>query len=381
MNELTVSPVTNQAYFGPAFYVPKATFVPKGEATIEHRRGAQAIPQLTIEEQWFNTLGVEISIIQSGNKHIVLKPNCPSTHQPRGVIIKRTYRWEGAYVDFNVSNLSFVDKNSSRPNHVFDRMVHDRENNAGGAQRGLMGTVTLFISESDLANHRYSMYVEELSAVIAKSSIAERLLHPASSTALIKSQIDNAPKSLVFKIFANDPQGERSKRYVNLNGHVIQIPVINEPTMAAGIYQTVPYDHATGEAYKETFEPFDTADEIFNLYKTREAAEDHFGHAKLAAEKELIKVKADAEEARTKRDEEFKEREKELTLAHAQIVKDMALEHTLKLNQIKENRLQRDDMYDASSAHRKNWSETFKWLPALITGIVTVVGVCIALLL
>lgn len=381
MNELDITPAINQAYFGPAFHVPKASFVPKGESTIEQRRGAQAVPQLTIEEQWINTLGVEISIIQSGNKHIVLKPNNPSRSQQRGVIIKRTYKWESTYVDFNVSNLSFVDKKTDVPKEVFDQMVEDRENNQYGPSRYLSGTVTLFISEYDLASHRYSIYVEELSAVIAKTSIANRLLHPASSSALIKSQIDNAPKSLVFKIFANDPQGERSKRYVNLNGHVIEIPVINEPTMAAGIYQTVPYDHATGEAYKETFESFDTADEAFNLYKTREAAEDHFGHAKLAAEKELIRVKAEAEEAKIKRDEEFKEKEKALTLAHQQVIKDMTLEHTRKLNQIKENRLQRDDMYDSASTYRKNWSETFKWLPAVITGIVTVVGVCIALLL
>lgn len=348
-------------------------------------------PQLSFEEKWYNTLNQDITLIYPGDKDIRLKSNIPFSGERRGITIERNFKWVNNKVDFNVKDILserkngtdeyYIDpklKDSNHPKHVFQKMLvessrYDKYNDVH------YGTVTIFISEEELSRHNYAIYIEELSVVITSPLYAEDMIHPASAQAYAAVQIDAIDKPIAIQLFANDPKGtEYSKRYINLNGHVIPVPVVSQSGMQAGVYQSIPYENGSEYAsFKLEYQSFDEADETFNLYKDKESAANHYGQ-----------VTAAVEERMRERDDYHQELKRKLEIEHKLKIdeyKEAAerrKEETAKLmEELDRRKAVRNDKYDSASTSRKTWSETIKWLPAIISGVITVVGVCIALFL
>lgn len=380
MNDLTIRPTV---------FIPRSYTVRK-EITINTAR-RKPPPQLSFEESWFNTLSKEITILYPGGKNIKLKPNQPDANTPRGVTIERIFRWQNKKVDFNVNDLYFEEKDgqsiltlderykdSTEPKYVFQKMLADSAK-YDKYHDVHHGSVSIFISEEDLSNNDYAVYIEELGAVITTPKHSEYMIHPASAEAYAAVQLDAIETPIAIQLFANDPKGnEYSKRYINLNGHVIPVPVISESGMAPGVYQSIPYENGTeNAAFKLEHQPFDKADEIFNLYKDRESAANHYGLVTAAVEEKAREKDALYTELKRKLEIEHK-----LKIDEYKEAAERRKEETAKLmEELDRRKAERNDKYDSASTSRKTWSETIKWLPAIITGIVTVVGVCVALLL
>lgn len=344
-------------------------------------------PQLTVEEKWFSNLTTDIDLIYPGGKKITLTSN-GSTREKRGITIQRTYKWNDTKVHFNVNDLSF-DKNgdlqvnenivkSSDPKHVFQKMLaeaakYDRYHEIH------FGTVTIFISEEDLSKYGYALYIEDLSVVITTPRNSEYMIHPASAEAYAAVQIDAIDKPIAIQLFANDPTGTQySKRYINLNGHVIPVPVISNSGMAPGVYQSIPYENGTDNpAFKLEYCSFETADEQFNLYKDKESAENHYGQVTAAVELKLKEQEAHHLEMKRKLEIEHKLKIDE----YKQAAEERKEETAKLLEELDRRKAIRNDRYDSASTTRKTFSETIKWLPAIITGVITTIGFCVALLL
>lgn len=346
--------------------------------------------QFEYKETWFNNLTKDIALIYPGGKVITLKANPNISGAGRGLTIKRHYTWN-QNVDFNASDLYF-DKteqppvlracdyiqDSLLPEHVFQKMLAAAENSG---RRGQIkrGVVNLFLSEEVLVSNEYSIYVEELGVVITTPSNVENVLHPATVEAIALAQLMTIDKPIAVQLFANDPKGtEYSTRYVNINGHVITVPVISESGYESGVYQSIPYnDGGDDPSFKLVHYTFDEADEKLNLYKNKEAAKNHFGEmteavdAKIKEREEYyLELKRKTEIEHKRKIDEYKELAEKRKLETAELMEELDRRKAV-----------RNDRYDSASTSRKTWTETIKWLPAIIGGIVTAVGLCFALLL
>lgn len=380
MNDLTIRPTV---------YIPRA-FHSRKEIALNCVR-PKAPPQLSFEEKWYNNISQDINLIYPGDKNIRLKSNHGLESNQRGITIERNFKWQDKKVDFNVKDLYFEEKDgkqllsmdsnikdSQEPKHVFQKMLmeaakYDQYHDTH------MGTVTIFISEEELSKNNYAMYIEELSVVITTPKHSEYMVHPASAASYAAAQLDAIDTPIAIQLFANDPKGnEYSKRYINLNGHVIPVPVVSESGMAPGVYQSIPYENGTeNAAFKLEHQPFDKADAAFNLYKDKESALNHFGAVTAAVENSMREQEVLYNELKRKLEIEHK-----LKIDEYKEAAERRKEETAQLmEELDRRKAERNDKYDSASTSRKTWSETIKWLPAIITGVITVVGVCVALLL
>lgn len=345
--------------------------------------------QFRINEEWQNNTAVDLCIVYPTGQKIIL-PRSINPPSARGLRVIRKYEWAKG-VDFNVDDISYVGehgvpkwqvsdevKNSNDPRDTFKKMLVNAENSLTTREKKY-GIVSILVTEQMLTANDFSVYVEELGVVVTTVKYMNDVVHPTSAAAIALNQLDAIDTPIAIQLFANDPTGNQfSPRFINMNGHTVAVPVICNPGMKAGVYQSVPYANGSDEeTFKLEWQPFEKADEAFNLYKDRESAKNHFGQVTAAVE-ERMRIR-EAEFAEQKRILEW---EHKIKIDQYKEAAEKRKEETAQLmEELDRRKAVRNDTYDSNSTSRKAWSETLKWLPGIVTGILTVVGVCFALLL
>lgn len=346
--------------------------------------------QFGYTENWMNNLPVDLCLIYPGGKQITLKGNPNPSPNSRGITITRKYEWDKDVI-FNAKDIYFDRtsgsgkwcvndniKDSTHPDDAFQKMLVCAENTHTTFQKKY-GSISLFIDEAILEEHEFSIYVEELGVVVTIPKHVENIVHPATAEALAATQIESIGKPVAIQLFANDPSGDMySKRYINMNGHVIPVPVIHEPGLAPGVYQSVPYDNGTDTpSFKLEFQTFSKADEVFNLYRDKEGASNHYGQVTAAVDAKMKEREAEFIEQKRLMEYEHKVRIDE----YKEMAEKRKAETAQLMEELDRRKAVRNDTYDSKSTARKTWTEAIKWLPGLVTGALTAIGICFALFL
>ena len=231
-----------------------------------------------------------------------------------------------------------------------------------------------------------SIYLIERDVVISLRLGNNKPNHPFSigyqKERLLKESKDIVNEDVFgFSIKIVDNNGTYGNRYVNLNGKAYLIPARRDNILNDGVYYT-----CTGQAYgnydlcpPETHKyAFSEADKALNLYRSVEDALT-YGDPIKAKEKELERLKMEHKEKEMIFDNEKLELKRVINDQETDIKKktndyaDLAVRLDFMRKEVDHfralDKLQRTDHYDERSHRRKDWSETLKYIPAVITTI------------
>lgn len=243
-----------------------------------------------------------------------------------------------------------------------------------------------------IKRNMYSVHIAEIDTVICKEGCEMNVVHPYSDEGQVQliNQEDHIDL-FSFRVLINDPHGEFGERYININNYVYHVPVTVDSSIKPGVY--VYADSVNDDS--TIYHPFSDADEIIPLYPTKTLAE-KFGDPKEAnkrrveeltnkhrleiAEKEheLTLLKATTGQEELKRKQEHEGLMHELRMQEAELKRITSIEkRKLSEQQAKMeeedafrkaelNRLKHD--LEMRGYYRKDASEFFKWLPAILAG-------------
>lgn len=231
-----------------------------------------------------------------------------------------------------------------------------------------------------------SIYLIERDVIISMHVGNRTPLHPYSKYYL-KEKLKDENSDIInenvfgFSIRIVDNNGLFGDRYVNLNGKAYRIPARRDRVLTNGVYFTCTgqafgnYDLCPPETHKY---PFEEADKALNLFRSIEDALS-YGDPIKAKEKELEKIKLEHKEKEMVFENEKLDLKRKINDQESELKRrqneysDMAsrLDHMRK--EVEHVRMMekmgRSDYYDERSSRRKDWTETLKYIPAVITTI------------
>lgn len=274
-------------------------------------------------------------------------------------------------------------------------------------------TISYIVTDNILKRNGYMFYSDELDVVISRQTEFDpNTVHPYSNIGQ-KLIIASPSDMFEYKIMINDPKGLFGDRYININNTVYKVPLTTDPQQPAGVYV---YTN-TGEDSEPIYHSFDEAQETLGLYTTRALAQDYGNPQdayKRKLEEEALKNKANylekekelQQQAHALKQEELalksqyekedlirKTEQAELNQRlreHEYTIKKLTTEKTEQLAKLKaeleEQQAIRDRemaelkyKMDMRSYNRKDTSETIKWLPTIVGGILSLGALLIAL--
>lgn len=257
--------------------------------------------------------------------------------------------------------------------------------------------VDYFVSMADFQANGSSVYIDELDIVLSLNSLDETPFHPHSlhgvRDRLMPSPLDEVGQAFHYRVEIHDRDGVFGDRFVNVGGEVFPIKRRTDQRGRAGVYvvSSYPANTITGvTSQRVRHYTFEEADKALHLYHSALEAQTHGNPADLykkeledlahqnKVEENRMKAEArrrDAEFESRKRDWEMEQQEaKRDQLREERRLRDRAAEldalqnsYRLQEHQLKLDKLYRTDMYEQRSDQRKNWQESFKLFPVLLT--------------
>lgn len=226
------------------------------------------------------------------------------------------------------------------------------------------------------------VYYHELDLVVSILTPEDTPPHPYSLEGRQQNVVQGTAAAVgdagfAYTISLVDNGKKHGDRYINIGGNVYRITPTEDPTQRDGIYVVSNAASAGGYALQERIVkhyPFDGADESLGLYLTAEDAA-VLGDASAARKKELadmehqlnvekieaVQVKVKAEKEVTKAKEDLARAEHDLKELSVKMDRERAREEA--------ERQRLKDFYEMRSMDRKDSSESFKFIPAVIMGI------------
>lgn len=374
------------------------------------------VQQYKSSQEFVNYFDFAIVVVDVHNHHTILKPTNRYKGHNRGFSIRKSYEWNELEVNFNASGLEYDEiKGKAYSTQIkeadqsyetnFLRMLIT-ESNRSITPSHAFGTIEINVNEGTFNKYNRCLFIKELGIVITTLEHADRVIHPLSAEAQVQTLTqDDDP--FVFKLFANDPTGvEYAKRYVNLNGSVYPVKILHRPTMAAGVYMTQgiePHgEEYSAQSLRLKHYSFEEADKQLNLYKTVAEAKDHHGHlsaerqaAMKQREEEFERYKDDMRKDALAREARYATLKQELEIEYRKQMNELKRENDKlrakaekraaklkkKADRLEEGSMVRKDRYESASYTRKGWGEVIKWVPGIVAGAATAVGIGLALLL
>lgn len=406
----------NQIMRTPSTINPKSNYIVEEKT---YNQINQVVNQYKSSEEFVNHFDFDIVMIDVNNNHIILKSVQSDFRTKKELSIRKNYQWSHENVIFNVDGISCVGNSnqwvaddypvdSELFNDVFINMIATATNKRTGIRAlPTFGTVNMSINEQVFNKFNRCLYIKELGVVITTREFKDSVVHPLSPEALLVSEPNNTDNGFVFQLYANDPTGvEYSTRYINLNNSVYRIDVKNDPTIAAGVYVSqgvapIGEEHTRADLRLKRYD-FAEADKELNLYTNISDAKDHYGRESAERVADLKQREHDfaifqqnAKKEAVEQQLEYTNRRNELELKYRNKLNDLKEEND-KLKAQAEVRaaelkrasddldarsMYRKDKYESASYSRKGWGEVIKWIPGILAGALTCVGVAFALFL
>lgn len=357
-------------------------FLPKGRSTTNY----------TVSMSYSNHLGYAVSILDINN----ITTTIPTTSSPTGEAVLIVEYRLGFTNDVNLNWDTVLNEESSNPTiNALKAIVKD--NKVKLSNIGNEYIIEYTIRHSTLSKNNFAIYYSDLNIVVAKSDKIYNVVHPLSNigTNLVLALGENV-SGFQYRIVINDPFNQFGERYVNINGAVFKVRRTVDHSIRPGVYihskdQCVDYGvHATGIG--SDFYPFDKADEIIPMYgsvhlaaslgdmnykQTQDIKSKESEVKEKLAELSLRKI-----EMETKlKDMEYAHKKEQMRLETENMHLKDELEREKQLREEQSNQAKyeydkqaREDKayYERRSYERKDTNEFLKWIPAVLTGVLTI---------
>lgn len=350
------------------------------------RRGGVNEYAFEITKSFKNHLTFPVVLIDRNNFAMELPSQQRSNSGNRDLVVDVTMIFASDVVLDVHHILDGVDEKSPKELQLFKRSLNNNQLQISYDRRKI--TFSYCVNEFLLRRNHYQVYLDQLDMVVCKKGFDEDVVHPYSLSGqalLVAQKVD----ILSYHILINDPDEVFGDRYANINGMTYKVPSTVDSTVKPGVYV---YANHLGEDGTR-FYSFEDADELVPLFPTVTLADQaekrnedfkirqeektlKFKEELMDKEQELTKLKNDISLAEMARKNEHEEKMFALKQQESQL-KQMELEYK-RLSAVENQRLS-ELKYDLEvrQANRKDTSDFFKWLPAVATGILALLGVFI----
>lgn len=346
-----------------------------------------------ITHSFLNTSHADIVVVDRNNEATLVEKALPgaNTAEP-GLIVKMTRfhpteksKQAGLHFNHALGNIL------GRISLVFQDTLNTHQK---GFTKTPRGGITVcrryFIPISRIENAKV-LFEENTGLVLATGcDNYEMLVHPDSREYRTMNQnaqlYDNKPVGRMFEIV--DTLRQHRERFVFVGNGVLRVDAVIDPSRADGLYVTEVQCKGGNRSSTVTVRyDFEEGYKKFGLYLSREEAETG-GNPGLAAIRELEELRAKiAKEALESKQKEQVETRAVQSLETQQRMIDMQREHELRtrigLESMETKRIQEDAQRQSAireaelhaySTRLKSSSETMRFIPAVIAGVVALVG-------
>lgn len=358
----------------------------------EHLPRGRTNTSCNVSMSYFNYLGYAVSVLDMNN----ISTTIPSTQSPSGesmFLIEYRIAFTG---DVNLNWDTVLNETTTNPTinalQAIIKNGHVKLSNIGNEY-----IIEYLIKHSTLSKNNFAIYYSDLNIVLAKADKAYNLVHPLSSVGqnLVVSKSDNVT-GFQYRVIINDPYSQFGERYVNINGAVFKVRRTVDRAIKPGVYvhsndECMEHGQYTS-GHSNAFYGFDKADEAIPLYGTAHLAAT-LGDVNYKQTQEIkakeIEVKERLAELNIKKlemegkikDMEFAHKKEQLKLESENVRLKDELEREKQLREEQSNKAKyeyenkaREDKayYERRSHERKDTSEFLKWIPAVLTGVLTI---------
>lgn len=347
-----------------------------------------------VEKEYYNGLSEPVTVVDRSGIPVSITPM--RIEFPNTFLVRFNFTYNRS-VKIDIERLSNAKCETSRA--LRDAIRH------GSVKEGAFGrmaaTITYAVTKEQLHSGGGSLYLTNLDIVVSTMQGHYVPRHPFNLDGIRnhmvgKEETINTVGSFGYAIQIVDNEGVYGKRYININKEIYEVSPFVDNTRLSGVYhaKTAP----VGEngivpppiAVRFTFEE---AEQYLGFFKTIEEARilgdiseeqkreleeralqlkrdvADFNATKLAKEVELDEQRRSfelerlqEEELRRSRENEWKRQESEQSMRLMRLKEEIAaLDHRRSMESIN-----RKDHFEERSYSRKDSSEMFKWIPAVI---------------
>lgn len=355
-----------------------------------------------------NHLGYAISVLDINNISMTIPNSQSPTGEPIFIIEYRI----NFTSDVNINWERVLDEKNSNPTvEALKAIVKNNSNNIKLTSFGNEYIIEYVIRHQTLAKNDFALYYSDLNLVVAKADKSYDKVHPLSSVG--QSLILNTSENITgfqYRIVINDPYNQFGERYVNLNGSVFKVRRTVDNSIKPGVYV-----HTKDECMESgnfvngqsnTFYEFSEADELIPLYGTVHLAAS-LGDMNYKQTQEIREKEAEVKERLANlnlKKIEMESRLKDMEYKHKQEYALLERENIRLKDELDREKQQRDDRssvskykmenhsrvldaharedkahYERRTYDRKDTNEFLKWIPVVLTGILTIVGLVVKL--
>lgn len=353
----------------------------------------------TISMSYFNHLGYSISVLDSNNISTTIPTSSSPTGEPVFIVEYRI----GFTSDVNLNWDTVLNENTKNPTiQALKAIVKD--NKVKVSTIGNEYIIEYTIRHTTLSKNNFAIYYSDLNIVIAKSDKIYNVVHPLSNVGqnLVIALEENS-SGFQYRVIINDPFNQFGERYVNINGSVFKVKRTVDHSVRPGVYVHSRDQCIDGSAYAtgygNDYYSFDEADESIPLYGTVHLAAtlgdmNYKQTQDLKAKENEVKQKlADLSlmkvEMETKlKNMEYDHKKEQMRLERENINLKDQLEREKQLREEEASRSKheyekqaREDKayYERRTYERKDTNELLKWIPAILSGVLTVATILMKL--
>lgn len=353
----------------------------------------------TVSMSYYNHLGYSVSVLDINN----ISTSIPTMSSPTGEPVFIVEYRIGFTSDVNLNWDTVLNENTTNPTiNALKAIVKD--NAVKLSTIGNEYIIEYVIRHSTLSKNNFAIYYSDLNIVLAKTDKVYNVVHPLSAVGqnLVVSLGENTT-GFQYRVIINDPYNEYGERYVNINGAVFKVRRTVDHLIKPGVY--VHGNDQCGDngqfvtGVGNDYYTFAEADQSIPLYgtvhlaaslgdmnykQTQEIKEQESEVKSRLAELGLKKI-----EMETKlKDMEYKHKKDQMTLEAENLRLKDELEREKQLREEQANRAKheyesqaREDKayYERRSYERKDTNELLKWIPAVLTGVLTIATMIIKL--
>jgi len=239
-------------------------------------------------------------------------------------------------------------------------------------------TIEYPINLNELENLGGSVYLNEIDCVISTKTVLDCPTHPYSQEGLEQNLlvVNTSGKGFGYAIDIVDTVGKYGDRYINVQGKVYRVVAKPDTARRDGIYITAnaSVDNINSPTHPVVeYYSFSQSSEI-GLFKTIEEA-GSLGDAVAAQKKQLLEL--EHELTLLKKRLQIAEQNSALELSEKNaLLADLDFKMKEQKNEIEKNKIKQEEerlaikeFYENRSYRRKDESETWKIIPAIILGI------------
>lgn len=346
----------------------------------------------TVSMSYYNHLGYSVSVLDINN----ISTSIPTMTSPTGEPVFIVEYRIGFTSDVNLNWDTVLNENTTNPTiNAIKAIVKD--NAVKLSTIGNEYIIEYVIRHSTLSKNNFAIYYSDLNIVLAKTDKVYNLVHPLSAVGqnLVVTLGENVT-GFQYRVIINDPYNEYGERYVNINGAVFKVRRTVDHLIKPGVY--VHGNDQCGDngqfvtGIGNDYYTFAEADQSIPLYgtvhlaaslgdmnykQTQEIKEQESEVKSRLAELGLKKI-----EMETKlKNMEYKHKTDQMKLEAENLRLKDELEREKQLREEQANRAKheyesqaREDKayYERRSYERKDTNELLKWIPAVLTGVLTI---------